>query len=256
MGGLPGDLTIGEFRAYFEQFGSIKDIVVMCDKETSRPRGFGFVTYDSHETANNVVKNRFYELKNKRVEVKKAVSKELMSRKFGNYFDTYDMNVMYNIGNFGAYYYRVNDYYRYGAYICLGYDGLSYVYYPYQSPNPSYYTNTYSYQSSYNYGNTQYSNNYSHNYGNRTPVLVKKISNVKDGEDSAVPRKNVSSIQDKGETEVGNLRERVANDEENVVKHVLENGDGDYCEISEGLNLCCNGDGDGGCAEVIEALSL
>ncbi|XP_024974907.1 heterogeneous nuclear ribonucleoprotein 1-like [Cynara cardunculus var. scolymus] len=235
----------------------MEDVVVMCDKETSRPRGFGFVTFESPETAEKVLKNRFYELKNKRVEVKKAVSKERMSRNFGNYYDTY--NAVYNgttfpftasssYGNFGGYYnYGMNGY-GFGA--SYGCEGLSYIYYPYQSFNPSYYANnyqnlcyyadTYSYQSPYYYGNTPYSSKRTHKYRNRTPNVLK------DGDDdSNIVIKNAANLVQKLEDlHLGS--DGQANGD--------GDGDGDHTEISEeGLSLDCNGCGDGGgCAVVID----
>ncbi|KVI02732.1 hypothetical protein Ccrd_018978 [Cynara cardunculus var. scolymus] len=158
VGGLPADLTVDEFRDYFQKFGSMEDVVVMCDKETSRPRGFGFVTFESPETAEKVLKNRFYELKNKRVEVKKAVSKERMSRNFGNYYDTY--NAVYN--------------------------GTTFPF----TASSSY--DTYSYQSPYYYGNTPYSSKRTHKYRNRTPNVLK------DGDDdSNIVIKNAANLVQK-----------------------------------------------------------
>nr|GEU67366.1 heterogeneous nuclear ribonucleoprotein 1 [Tanacetum cinerariifolium] len=224
VGGLPADLTLEEFKAFFEKFGPIKDVVVMVDKETSRPRGFGFVTFNSQDAVDNVLKNRFYEIKNKRVEVKKAVSKEQMSGKIGDYYNTY--NAMYN-GSYGAYYYVMYGYgYEYGAYNSfggLGYEGLSYYFYPYQSPDSSPssydYTYTYSYQSPYYYGNSPY-------YKNRTKIVIRD-PNDSNGEECAVM--DVSEVAE---------------------------GDGDTGEIGEGISLCSNGEDVDGCIEEIQALSL
>lgn len=49
----------------------------MYDHNTGRPRGFGFVTYDSEEAVDKVLANTFHELSGKMVEVKRAVPKEL-----------------------------------------------------------------------------------------------------------------------------------------------------------------------------------
>ncbi|KAL5558706.1 hypothetical protein UlMin_034917 [Ulmus minor] len=76
VGGLPADLKEEEFKNYFEGFGRITDVVVMHDNETNRPRGFGFITFDSEDTVENVIQNSFHELKGKKVEVKRAVPKE------------------------------------------------------------------------------------------------------------------------------------------------------------------------------------
>jgi RNA-binding protein Musashi len=62
---------------YFDQFGTITDVVVMYDHNTQRPRGFGFITYDSEEAVDRVLYKTFHELNGKMVEVKRAVPKEL-----------------------------------------------------------------------------------------------------------------------------------------------------------------------------------
>ena len=76
VGGLSSNLTEEEFKNYFERFGRITDVVVMHDSATRRPRGFGFITFESEESVEHVMQNNFYELNGKRVEVKRAVPKE------------------------------------------------------------------------------------------------------------------------------------------------------------------------------------
>ncbi|XP_049392521.1 heterogeneous nuclear ribonucleoprotein 1-like [Solanum stenotomum] len=77
VGGLASSVTESDFKKYFDQFGKITDVVVMYDHNTQRPRGFGFITYDSEEAVDNVLCKTFHELNGKRVEVKRAVPKEL-----------------------------------------------------------------------------------------------------------------------------------------------------------------------------------
>ncbi|KAG2315283.1 hypothetical protein Bca4012_066114 [Brassica carinata] len=76
VGGLASSVTESEFNKYFSQFGTIIDLVVMYDHKTQRPRGFGFVTYDSQEAVDRVLQRKFHELDGKMVEVKLAVPKE------------------------------------------------------------------------------------------------------------------------------------------------------------------------------------
>ncbi|RID50149.1 hypothetical protein BRARA_H00896 [Brassica rapa] len=76
VGGLASSVTEAEFKKYFAQFGTIIDLVVMYDHKTQRPRGFGFVTYDSEEAVDKVLQRKFHELDGKMVEVKVAVPKE------------------------------------------------------------------------------------------------------------------------------------------------------------------------------------
>ncbi|CAN4089980.1 unnamed protein product [Withania somnifera] len=77
VGGLASSVTESDFMKYFDQFGTITDIVVMCDHVTQRPRGFGFITYDSEEAVDKVLYKTFHELNGKKVEVKPAVPREL-----------------------------------------------------------------------------------------------------------------------------------------------------------------------------------
>lgn len=79
VGGLAPTVTENDFRKYFEQFGTITDVVVMYDPGSQRPRGFGFITYDSEDAVDIVVQKRFHELNGKLVEVKRSIPKELSS---------------------------------------------------------------------------------------------------------------------------------------------------------------------------------
>lgn len=77
VGGLASTVTESDFKKYFDQFGTITDVVVMYDHNTQRPRGFGFITYDSEDAVDKVLHKTFHELNGKMVEVKRAVPKEL-----------------------------------------------------------------------------------------------------------------------------------------------------------------------------------
>lgn len=77
VGGLAANLTEEDFKGYFEKFGRIMDVVVMHDNVTHRPRGFGFVTFDSEDSVEEVMQQQYHELSGKLVEVKRAIPKEL-----------------------------------------------------------------------------------------------------------------------------------------------------------------------------------
>ncbi|GMH16478.1 hypothetical protein Nepgr_018319 [Nepenthes gracilis] len=83
VGGLSANLTEEEFKSYFERFGRIKDVVVMHDNTTNRPRGFGFITFDSEEVVENIMQNNFHKVGGKLVEVKRAVPKEASRNGYG-----------------------------------------------------------------------------------------------------------------------------------------------------------------------------
>ncbi|XP_058781140.1 RNA-binding protein 1-like [Vicia villosa] len=76
VGGLPANISVEEFKRYFEGFGTITDVVVMQDSVTHRPRGFGFITYENEESVQNVTVKSFHDLNGRLVEVKRAVPRE------------------------------------------------------------------------------------------------------------------------------------------------------------------------------------
>ncbi|MCE2055302.1 hypothetical protein HAX54_042371 [Datura stramonium] len=76
VGGLSANLTQEDFKSYFERFGRITDVVVMHDNVTHRPRGFGFITFDSEDAVEEVMQKIFHELSGKLVEVKRAIPKD------------------------------------------------------------------------------------------------------------------------------------------------------------------------------------
>jgi cold-inducible RNA-binding protein len=51
VGGLSWGTDDDSLRAAFESFGTITDVKVITDRETGRSRGFGFVTFDSNDSA-------------------------------------------------------------------------------------------------------------------------------------------------------------------------------------------------------------
>ncbi len=75
VGGLAPDTTEADFREVFGRFGRVVDAKIMTDGITGRPRGFGFITFDSAEAVEKVVARHRVELSGKMVECKAAVPK-------------------------------------------------------------------------------------------------------------------------------------------------------------------------------------
>ncbi|KAE8556309.1 hypothetical protein EYB25_001010 [Talaromyces marneffei] len=71
VGGVSQEATEQDFKQFFMQFGRVVDATLMIDKDTGRPRGFGFVTFDS-EAAVEATLSRPLEILGKSIEVKKA----------------------------------------------------------------------------------------------------------------------------------------------------------------------------------------
>ncbi len=47
VGNLPFDATVEDVRTAFEAFGTVNDVALITDRDTGRPRGFGFVEMDA-----------------------------------------------------------------------------------------------------------------------------------------------------------------------------------------------------------------
>lgn len=71
VGGVSQETTDQEFRDYFAQFGRVVDATLMMDKDTGRPRGFGFVTFESEAGVEACIDVPL-EIHGKPVEVKRA----------------------------------------------------------------------------------------------------------------------------------------------------------------------------------------
>ena len=71
VGGVSQEATEQDFKEFFMQFGRVIDATLMMDKDTGRPRGFGFVTFDSEAAVENCL-DRPLEIHGKPIEVKKA----------------------------------------------------------------------------------------------------------------------------------------------------------------------------------------
>jgi RNA recognition motif-containing protein len=51
VGNLPFDATAESVRAAFEAFGTVHEVSLVTDRDTGRPRGFGFVEIDAGSAA-------------------------------------------------------------------------------------------------------------------------------------------------------------------------------------------------------------
>ncbi|XP_022936617.1 RNA-binding protein 38-like [Cucurbita moschata] len=57
VGGLAWETPTDEMRRYFEQFGDILEAVIITDKNTSKSKGYGFVTFRDAESARRACAN-------------------------------------------------------------------------------------------------------------------------------------------------------------------------------------------------------
>jgi len=51
-------VNVEDFKAYFEQFGTIDDYTIKTDPNTGRSRGFGFILFNDASSVDKVVQNQ------------------------------------------------------------------------------------------------------------------------------------------------------------------------------------------------------
>jgi len=84
VGGLPQSVNEDMLSEYFGRYGALVDIVVMKDRMTNKPRGFGFVRYDSTGPVEQVMADYdVHTLEGKWIEVKRAVPQDEMTPTLG-----------------------------------------------------------------------------------------------------------------------------------------------------------------------------
>lgn len=72
VGGVGLDVSEEDFNQFFSRYGTVIDAQLMIDTKTGKPRGFGFITFDSHEAVERIVNEPVLILKDKAIEVKRA----------------------------------------------------------------------------------------------------------------------------------------------------------------------------------------
>jgi len=81
VGGLPSSITEQELRDYFDNYGRVNEIELLRDRETSRLRGFAFVTFDEEDSADKCIQRRQHEICKKICEVKRAQTRSNLGDK-------------------------------------------------------------------------------------------------------------------------------------------------------------------------------
>ncbi|KAJ2474484.1 Heteroproteinous nuclear ribonucleoprotein A1 [Coemansia sp. RSA 2322] len=98
VGGLSWDTDEVRLRNYFSRFGNIVECSIMRDQLTGRPRGFGFVTYDSMSGVNAVLQEPSHTLDGKQIDPKHAVPRENQPAYNRSNYN----NQQHNSGNMGG----------------------------------------------------------------------------------------------------------------------------------------------------------
>jgi RNA recognition motif-containing protein len=77
VGNLSYQVTQEQVRALFEQAGEVADVALITDRDTGRPKGFGFVEMQTEDGAAEAIK-RFngYQFENRALTVNEARPRE------------------------------------------------------------------------------------------------------------------------------------------------------------------------------------
>lgn len=72
VGGLSWETSVEDFKAYFEQFGTIDDYTIKTDPNTGRSRGFGFILFNDASSVDKVLAAGTHSLSGKNIDPKRA----------------------------------------------------------------------------------------------------------------------------------------------------------------------------------------
>lgn len=73
VGGLPHGVTDNQIKQFFTRYGTVKEFKMMYDENKQRPRGFGFITFETEECANQVLQEHYIQFNGKQIEVKPQI---------------------------------------------------------------------------------------------------------------------------------------------------------------------------------------
>lgn len=76
IGGLRDNITEDDLKRYFGNYGSIVEAVVMKEKESSKSRGFGFVTFDDYDPVDKIILEKNHVINGVNVHTQKALPKD------------------------------------------------------------------------------------------------------------------------------------------------------------------------------------
>jgi RNA recognition motif-containing protein len=76
VGNLPFSATENDVRSLFEKHGSVQSVKLVNDRETGRPRGFGFVEMDSGDAQTAIQQINGFEMGGRPLRVNEARERE------------------------------------------------------------------------------------------------------------------------------------------------------------------------------------
>ncbi|CAL2041923.1 unnamed protein product [Caenorhabditis brenneri] len=80
VSGVREDHTEDMLTEYFSKYGNVVKSEIILDKATQKPRGFGFVTFDDHDSVDQCVLQKSHMVNGHRCDVRKGLSKDEMNK--------------------------------------------------------------------------------------------------------------------------------------------------------------------------------
>lgn len=85
VGGLRDDIEEDDLFEYFKSYGTIRSVSLATAKGSGNKRGFGFVEFEDYDPVDKVCLQPLHKIKGKAIDVKKAIPKQEMDRRRGDY---------------------------------------------------------------------------------------------------------------------------------------------------------------------------
>ncbi|XKL59437.1 hypothetical protein PGB90_000453 [Kerria lacca] len=80
VAGIRDELSEEDLTNYFIKYGNIISISLVTDKESGKKKGFGFIEFDDYDSVDRICLAGTHCIKNKAIDVKKALSKTELSK--------------------------------------------------------------------------------------------------------------------------------------------------------------------------------
>ena len=75
VGNLPYTVDESQLRGIFSQYGEISELALIMDRDTGRPKGFGFVTFANQQSAEKALEQNGKDMGGRALKVNIAVDK-------------------------------------------------------------------------------------------------------------------------------------------------------------------------------------